>query len=168
MYCRDPSLRTLRQSSPCGAAPQTSSARSGEAMGPTTVRDDTCGRGAAPQMSASGLVEPWVLGTSPRLSGSTHLRRRRFPSPSWGGVRGGGNPGLDCLGSGRICCIHPLQSPPPCPSPTRGEGTMELMLSVPISAPCPETTVSLRCATDSMSCCRHFKLNRTAVRQAQG
>src|SRR5262245_25487704 len=46
----------------------------------------------------------------------------RFPSPScrrhvfdmtWGGVRGGGNPDIRGLGF-----------PPPCPSPTRGEGTL--------------------------------------------
>ena len=35
------------------------------------------------------------------------------PSPLWGGVRGGGNPD-----------VRVLQSPPPCPSPTRGEGTL--------------------------------------------
>ncbi len=38
-----------------------------------------------------------------------------FPSPLWGGARGGGNHDLGCSGT-----------PPPCPSPTRGEGTRRL------------------------------------------
>jgi hypothetical protein len=37
------------------------------------------------------------------------------------------------------------------------EGTMELVFSVPTSAPCLAATVSLRYAADSMSCCWHFK-----------
>ena len=46
-----------------------------------------------------------------RSAGRVERSDARFPSPLWGGVRGGGTP------------RRRLRSPPPCPSPTRGEGT---------------------------------------------
>src|SRR5262245_4725501 len=56
---------------------------------------------------------PTRLRVGPKRHASSFPRvARGFPSPLWGGVRGGGNPDIDVL-----------ESPPPCPSPTRGEGT---------------------------------------------
>src|SRR5262249_42566908 len=48
-----------------------------------------------------------------RWSREPRRMRRRVPSPLWGGARGGGAPDLRCSAI-----------PPPCPSPTRGEGTV--------------------------------------------
>ena len=41
------------------------------------------------------------------------------PSPSWGGVRGGGTPSV-CYLAARSADIYVSATPPPCPSPTRG------------------------------------------------
>src|SRR5215510_4576093 len=49
---------------------------------------------------------PW------RLSRPLATAATGFPSPLWGGARGGGNP------------LRILQFPPPCPSPTSGQATL--------------------------------------------
>ena len=78
--------------------------------------------------------------TAVRLS--TSCAEGASPPPGGEGLGVGGIPASIVELRKDVAAFNALQSPPPCPSPTRGEGTMELMLSVATSAPCPATTVN--------------------------
>src|SRR5262249_39205686 len=92
--------------------------------------------GFARRLGREGLeINCHRLGDEPRLVGQRHAAAARllalnaalspFPSPLWGGVRGGGP--SRCVE--RATRTTPLPNPPPHPSHTRGEGAHQLCVS---------------------------------------
>jgi hypothetical protein len=60
--------------------------------------------------------------TRPKAVRFTSWRRRRSPSPSWGGVRGGGNPSVCWLAARRRADIYLSAIPPTLSLPHQGGG----------------------------------------------